>query len=1055
METDKLNSPQSLGERAKALLSSGEALPPAVEQLLQELADVEHVQLPSGDETIRALLNASTDVALLMDPSGVILAANDELARRLGREGSHLTGISIYTMIAQELSERLKKRVEEVVRTCNTFIKEDKHDELVIRNSLYPVMDSSGSVAAVAIYGRDITENMRYQEELDYSRRSYEAIFNASTDCIFIHDGSTGEIVEINKAAEEAFGWTLEEMQNLNVGDMTANVPPFTHKEAFEHIQRAVSEGPQKFEWLAKNRNGELMWFENSLQYTKLAGLQRVMVAGRDITHRKNVEKALKESERKFRSFIENANDLIFTVSPNGSFTYVSPNWLEFMGEPAENAVGINFQEYVFPDDLPHCFEFHKKILSTGEKPEAIEYRVRRKDGSWRWQVTTGAPLFDSEGRITESLGIARDVTILKQAEEALRDSESRLRESQKTARIGHVEFKVETGEVLCSDMTYELYEGDPERAPLTYEEVIARHSSEDGDRLAKAMQDTLDTGKGYAIDLRVGMPSGRVAYHHVIGTPIRDETGRVTRVTGTVQDITQRKMAEIRQQDLASELEEILNSLPDAVVYADTQRRIKKVNPAFTKIFGYRPEEVLGKKTRIIYRSDEEYLEQGHKRYNTEVTQKWEPYEIYHVRKDGTEFITEAIGTPVRNAHGYVVGLLGLVKDLTVQKQMQERMRQMEKMESVGRLAGGVAHDFNNMLSVILGQTELAISTLEADSPLRENLEEVKKAGERSANLTRQLLAFARRQTVAPKVLDLNEIISSTLKMLERLIGEDINLIWKPGNELVPVKIDPGQVDQILANLAINARDAIGHNPGTVTMETDNTSFTAEYCSSNPVCSPGEYVKLVVRDNGCGMDEEIRSHIFEPFFTTKSGEQGTGLGLATIYGIVKQNDGFIDVSSVTGEGTDISIYLPCYLGKKPASHEDHPTTHSERGSETILLVEDEPAILKMTTMMLELEGYTVIPADTPGKAIRKAREHAGNIHLLLSDVVMPEMNGRDLARNILSLYPDIKRLFMSGYTADVIAHRGVLDEGVNFLQKPFSKNKLVAGIHEILNRDQ
>ena len=602
--------------------------------------------------------------------------------------------------------------------------------------------------------------------------------------------------------------------------------------------------------------------------------------------------------------------------------------------------------------------------------------------------------------------------------------------------------------------MTYELYERDPEQGPPSYDEVMALHSPEDAALLEKAVIHAAETGEGYAVDLKVLLPSRREAFYHAIGTPLKDESGKVTRITGTVQDITRRKLAEAHKQDLATELEEILNSLPDAVIYADTERRIKKVNPAFTKIFGYRPEEVLGKKTRILYRSDQEYKEQGRQRYNSRVSQKWEPYEIYHVRKDGTEFITETVGTPVRNSRGEVVGLLGLVRDITGQKQMQERIRQMEKMESVGRLAGGVAHDFNNMLSVILGHTEMTLNVLDADHPLRENLEEVKKAGERSANLTRQLLAFARRQTVSPEVLDLNDTISSIIKMLERLIGEDIELLWKPAEELMPVKIDPGQVDQILANLAINSRDAIGHNPGTVTIETGNASFSAEYCSANPGYIPGDYVKLVVRDNGCGISEEIRSHIFEPFFTTKDGEQGTGLGLATVYGIVKQNGGFINVSSEIGEGTCFSIFLPCYLGKESPLSGGATPEQIERGNETILLVEDEPAILKMTTMMLELEGYAVIPAETPGKAIQLAREHPGNIDLLLSDVVMPEMNGRDLARNILSLYPDIKRLFMSGYTADVIAHQGVLDEGVNFIQKPFSKDEIVTRIRKILDRE-
>jgi CheY-like chemotaxis protein len=375
-----------------------------------------------------------------------------------------------------------------------------------------------------------------------------------------------------------------------------------------------------------------------------------------------------------------------------------------------------------------------------------------------------------------------------------------------------------------------------------------------------------------------------------------------------------------------------------------------------------------------------------------------------------------------------------------------------MEKMESVGRLAGGVAHDFNNMLNVILGHTEMALEKLEARNPLRTDLEEVRNAGERSANLTKQLLAFARKQTIAPRIIDLNEAISSTLKMLERLIGESIELHWKPGKDLPPVNIDPGQVDQMLTNLAINASDAIGRGHGRISIETSAESFSDEYCADNPGCSPGSYLMLSVSDDGCGMDRETRSHIFEPFYTTKDSEQGTGLGLATVYGIVIQNGGFINVTSEKGQGTTFNICLPVSPQEKPSSPKTTSHERTARGSETILVVEDEPSILKMVTMMLKMEGYTVIPAGSPGEAIRLAREHCGDIHLLVSDVVMPEMNGRDLARNIISLYPNVKRLFMSGYTADVIAHQGVLDQGVNFLQKPFSKMELTSSIRRVLD---
>ncbi len=806
MNTEVSKANQQLLDRLDALLSE---LPGSAcseeHQIIRERL-LKYIETPSpeashplGSNAVEALLNASSDAAFLIDTKGVFLAANAELARRLGLESSSLIGRCCYDLIPPEVAARRKLWVDQVLRTKAPVTEDDQRCTSLVRNCLYPVFDSRGNVTAVAIYGRDITEREAAREALEHSRKSYEAVFNASSDCIFIHDGNTGEIIDVNRSAEEAFGYTLEEMKKLDVGDMTVNEPPYTRKEAFEHFQKAVVEGPQKFEWLAKSRSGKLIWFENSLLYTSLAGQDSMLVTGRDIT---------------------------------------------------------------------------------------------------------------------------------------------------------------------------------------------------------------------------------------------------------------QRKEAEERYQNIATEMEGILNSLPDAVIYADTGRVIRKVNPAFNRIFGYQPGEVIGKSTRLIYRSEQEFLEQGRIRYNAQASEMRPPYEILYLRKDGTEFITETVGSTVRNARGEVVGLLALIRDITGQKQMQERMRQMEKMESVGRLAGGVAHDFNNMLNVILGHTEMALDGLDPSSPLREDLEEVKKAGERSASLTKQLLAFARRQTIAPKVLDLNETITSMLKMLERLIGESIELIWEPGSDLTPVCIDPGQVDQMLANLAINARDAIGHNPGRVRIETASASFSEDYCSAHPGYTRGDYVMLEVSDNGCGMDEETRLHIFEPFYTTKEGGQGTGLGLATVYGIITQNGGFINVCSEPGQGTTFRIYLPHHTGKKLPHSIKTPGILTKRGSETILLVEDEPSILKMVTMMLEMEGYKVLPAGSPGEAIRTAREHSGEIHLVVSDVVMPEMNGRDLARNILSLYPMVKRLFMSGYTANVIAHHGVLDEGVNFIQKPFSRGELAAKIRMILDGD-
>ena len=380
----------------------------------------------------------------------------------------------------------------------------------------------------------------------------------------------------------------------------------------------------------------------------------------------------------------------------------------------------------------------------------------------------------------------------------------------------------------------------------------------------------------------------------------------------------------------------------------------------------------------------------------------------------------------------------------------LQDQLLQSQKMDSVGRLAGGVAHDFNNMLGVIIGHVDLAIDKIDTGQPLLADLTEIRKAAARSADLTRQLLAFTRKQTVVPKVLDLNEAVTNMLKMLQRMIGEDIHLNWLPGLDLWPIKMDPSQIDQILANLCVNARDAIA-GVGKVTIETENISFDEDYCADHAGFVPGAYVLLTVSDDGCGMDKETLDKIFEPFFTTKRVGKGTGLGLPTVYGIVKQNDGFIHVYSEPDKGTTFRIYLLRHMGKAEQVRREGPQEPAMRGQETVLVVEDEPALLKLSKLMLENQGYRVLAASTPGEAIRLAGEYTGEIHLLMTDVVMPEMNGRDLAKTLLSLNPYLKCLFASGYTANVIAHHGVLDEVCHFIQKPFSRKDLAAKVREAL----
>jgi PAS domain S-box-containing protein len=489
-----------------------------------------------------------------------------------------------------------------------------------------------------------------------------------------------------------------------------------------------------------------------------------------------------------------------------------------------------------------------------------------------------------------------------------------------------------------------------------------------------------------------------------------------------------------------------------EVVFITDADGTIQYVNPAFETVTGYTCKEALGRNPRMLKsgKQDQAFYRELWETISGGRTWKGR---IVNRRKDDTLYTEESTISPVFDETGRIINYVTVKRDITEYLALTAQFEQAQKMESVGRLAGGVAHDYNNMLSIIIGYTELAMDKVDASDPLYADLQEVCNAASRSADITRQLLAFARKQTVAPVVLDLNETVEGMLKMLRRLIGEDIDLFWQPESGLNSVKMDPSQLDQILANLCVNARDAI-NGVGKLTIETANVTFDDAYCARHRGFIPGAFVLLAVSDNGCGMDKETLEHIFEPFFTTKGIGKGTGLGLATVYGIIKQNRGFINVYSEPDNGTTFKIYLPRdaagIVGTKDSRA---PELHLGRG-ETVLLVEDESALLVIAKRLMESLGYAVLGASGPGEALRLAEEHTGEIHLLLTDVVMPEMNGRDLAHRLSVLYPKMKCLFMSGYTANVIAHQGVLDEGVHFIQKPLSINNLAAKVREALDTE-
>lgn len=494
-----------------------------------------------------------------------------------------------------------------------------------------------------------------------------------------------------------------------------------------------------------------------------------------------------------------------------------------------------------------------------------------------------------------------------------------------------------------------------------------------------------------------------------------------------------------------------------DAIYVHDLNGRYIMVNKAGEELIGYTRDEIL--QLRISDVVPRNCLDQIHERLKEKLTDhSLTIYEVEAIRKDGSRVPIE-VSSRLIYENGVPVAVQGSARDISERKRAEEALRasqlqlqQSQKLEAIGQLAGGVAHDFNNMLTAIIGYTDLSLRRVGLENPIRRNLEETKKAAERAASLVRQLLAFSRKQILEPKVLDLNDVVKDMHKMLTRLIGENIKLATRLETELGSVKADPCQVEQIVVNLVVNARDAMPRG-GRVTIETANVALDVQTASKHVSVKPGEYVMLTVSDTGSGMDQETQARIFEPFFTTKEVGKGTGLGLSTVYGIVKQSGGNIWVYSEQGLGTVFKVYLPRIDDATASTIARQEETHAPRGSETILLVEDEDVVRGLARKILMQAGYNVLDAKSGDEAIRLCQAHAGPIDLLLTDVVMPEISGKEVADRLLELRPSIRVLFMSGYTDEAIVQHGVLDANVKFIQKPFTWVGLTKKVREVLNR--
>ncbi|HPM75598.1 MAG TPA: PAS domain S-box protein [bacterium] len=781
-------------------------------------------------------------------------------------------------------------------------------------------------------------------------------------------------------------------------------------------------------------------------------------------------EATIRESEAKYRLIADNMADTVSVMDLNFRFTYVSPSIFRLRGFTVEEALSQTIDRIMPPQSLTLAIQTMQEELaleaSGGADPNrtrTLELEEYCKDGSIIWLSNSMSFLRDESGQPTAVLIVSNNITERKRTEERLRESNKRLNDiieflPDATAvidRDGRViawnKAMEEMTGIAKEDM---LDKGDYEyaipfygkRRPVLLDLAISVENASELEQY-----DHLNT-TGNILNSEVYAPSlfgGKGAYIFATASALRNESGEIVGAIESIRDITGRKTAEDALRSAHDQLLSLLNSLDDIIYVSDMDTyEILFMNKVARHVF---KTANLG---QLCYREFQGFdapcpfcTNDIIKRMNGQ-PYRWE----YHNKQLDRHYVL--IDRVIKWPDGRDVRF-ELATDVTDLRsaendrlKLEEQLQQAMKMEAIGRLAGGVAHDFNNLLTGITGYTELLLSTLNDNDPIHGTLQEIKKAGDRAAALTSQLLAFSRKQIINPKIVDLNDLVSDSANMLKRLIGEDIELRFIKGEDLGRVKVDPHQLEQVLVNLAINARDAM-ENGGELTIETANVSIDREYAEQHVDAKVGEYVMISVSDNGNGMSPEVLAHLFEPFFTTKEKGKGTGLGLSMIYGIVKQNDGFITVYSEVDTGTVIKVYLPRVQGEIEAARPKFVDV-LPRGNESILLVEDEETVRKLAKRILERHGYRVIAVENGEQALLLVEQATAPFDLLLTDVIMPGMNGRQLFEQLRAVQPGIRVLFMSGYTENTIAHHGVLEEGMNFIQKPFSVEHLVHKVQEV-----
>ena len=744
------------------------------------------------------------------------------------------------------------------------------------------------------------------------------------------------------------------------------------------------------------------------------------------------------------QEIVDNVPSGLLVLSADMRVLSANRHFLEFYRLRSEDVVGRRLDEVIQAEGPPYRVD---GLSAAGVPTQSVllNVTVTGREERLPARITITNILHpEGEGRL---LVVMEDQTESERLRASAEASERRLRDLIQSVDAIVWEADAATFQMTFVSRRAEEIIGYPVENWVSDPSFWASHiDPADRDRIVALGRAAVARGEDFELEYRMLAADGRTVWLRDKVRVVKDGDGHPRQLRGVMLDVTQEKQAEEERARLSLAVEQAA----EAILITDPAGVISYVNPAFERVTGYARSEVLGQNPRML--KSGKHGEEFYKNlWGTLLRGEVWSGRVINRRKDGTTYEAEAVISPVRDMATRIVNYVAVQRDVTRERQLEEQVRQSQKIEAIGRLAGGVAHDFNNLLTIISGYSDLLLARSGTEDATRGHVTEIKKAADRAASLTRQLLAFSRRQVLAPQVLDLNNVVANIHKMLRRLIGEDIDLVMLPAQDLGQVKVDPGQVEQILLNLVVNARDAMPQG-GKIVIETANVALDASYAGGHFPVNAGPYVMLAVSDTGCGMDAEVQSHIFEPFFTTKEQGKGTGLGLAMVYGIVKQSEGYIWVYSEVGQGTAFKIYFPRVDTQPPQQESARIPKEHAGGAETILLVEDESPLRVLVRGLLEGIGYTVLEAHDGEKALLSSKEYNGRIHLLLTDVVMPRMSGPDLAQQLAAFRQDMKVLYMSGYADDAIVQHGVLASNAAYLQKPFTPETLARKVREVLD---